>query len=171
MIEEQRPLEGQDDQARDQDPQQIPEQPSADLTAPVDLNSTLPLVAQPPVSYPPPSGAPLADEPSPASGGPLGHEPSPPATGGPLAHEPSPATGGPFLSYPPPTGGPFVHLPPAPVGPPSASGLLVSDHPSEPSGLRGLGPGAISAIVAGALAIAIVAATLGGVTGAYLVGR
>ena len=171
MIEEQRPLEGPEDQARDQDPQQIPEQPSADLTVPVDLNSTLPLVAQPPVSYPPPSGAPLAHEPSPASGGPLAHEPSPPATGGPLAHEPSPATGGPFVSYPPPTGGPFVHLPPAPVGPPSASGLLVSDHPSEPSGLRGLGPGAISAIVAGALAIAIVAATLGGVTGAYLVGR
>jgi len=47
----------------------------------------------------------------------------------------------------------------------------VTVHPAERGGLRGLGTGAISAIVAGALAIAVVAALLGGVTGAFLMGR
>jgi putative serine protease PepD len=171
MSEEQRPLEGQDDQARDQDLQQIPEQPAADLTVPVDLNSTLPLAGRPPVSYPPPAGGPLVHEPSPpASGGPLAHEPSPPA-GDPFLGYPPPPAGDPFLGYPPPPSGPFVHLPPAPAEQPSASGLKVSAHPSERGGLRDLGPRAISALVVGMLATAVVAAMLGGVTGAYLVGR
>ena len=207
MSEEQRPQEeGQEGQARDLDPRQIPEQASVDLTAPLDLDSTLPLVSQPaPVSYPPPTGGPFVQEPSPPAGGPFVQEPSPPTgepsfsyppptggpfvqepswpTGGPFVQEPSSPTGGPFVqepssptgepsfSYPPPAGAPFVHLPPASGEPPSVVESTVTAQPSVRSSLRGLGRGAICAIVAGALAIALVAALLGGVFGAFLVGR
>ena len=98
----------------------------------------------------------------------------------------------PIVNYPPPTGGPFVHQPPPPVEPPAA--MAFDPHvpsqpvPSQPwSGaavappvtaassargdLRGLGVGAISAIVTGALAMALVAALFGGIAGAFLVSR
>jgi len=105
MSEEQPPVGGQDEQA--------PEQ----LTAPVDLESTMALG-----SYPPPTGSAFAGQGSPAE---------------------------------------------IPAGAPSPG----TAHPFEGAGLRGLGAGAISAIVAGALAIAMVAALFGGVAGAFLVSR
>jgi putative serine protease PepD len=186
MNEEQRLPGGQDEQASeltsDQAPEQIPEQipeqvdeqiPAqtdeqafAELTAPVDLDSTLPLV-----NYPPPTGGPFGHQPPPPTGGPFGHQPPPP-TGGPFGHQPPPPTGEPYGHQPPPpTGGPFVSYAPTRVEPPLVAGSPVTAHASESSGLRSLGAGAISAIVAGALAIAVVAALLGGFTGAFLMDR
>ena len=95
----------------------------------------------------------------------------------------------PIVNYPPPTGGPFVHQPPPPVEPPAAMAFdsyqAVSTQPAPDAAvappvttassargdLRGLGVGAISAIVAGALAMALVAALFGGIAGAFLVSR
>ena len=94
-----------------------------------------------------------------------------------------------LVNYPPPTGSPFLHRPPPPVGPPSV--VAPGPHPTMPwlpvsdasvaspvnigssgsRGLGGLGVGAISAIVAGALAIAMVAAVFGGIAGGFLVSR
>jgi putative serine protease PepD len=166
MNEDQRPLGGQDEQDSEQTSDwvspQVPERADeqatmelsapADLTAPVDLDSTLPLA-----NYPPPTGDPFARRP-----------PSP--TGDPFARPPPLPSSDPSASYPPPPGGPFAH-PPPPVEAPVVAGSPVTAHPSQRTGLRGLGAGAISAIVAGALAIAVVAALLGGVTGAFLMGR
>jgi putative serine protease PepD len=87
--------------------------------------------------------------------------------------------------YPPPAGSPFVHQPPPPVDPAHerVSGAypprpwLVSDAPAaspmSPGSTerRGLGAGVISAIAAGALAMAMVAALFGGIAGAFLVSR
>ena len=75
-------------------------------------------------------------------------------------------------SYPPPAGSPFVHEspPPEPFG---AAAQGTSPAPGLPgrNGLRSLGAGAISALVAGALAMTMVAAAFGGMVGAYLVSR
>ena len=85
--------------------------------------------------------------------------------------------------YPPPAGGPFLHQSPPPVGPPpaeawSATSPATGPHnptgptlPTRPAGLLGLGAGAISAILGGALAIAMVAALFGGLAGAFLMSR
>jgi len=76
--------------------------------------------------------------------------------------------------YPPPTGSPFVHQSPPPVERTPAAASPVTTSASEHHGghgLHGLGAGAISAIVAGALAIAMVAALFGGIAGAFLVSR
>ena len=78
----------------------------------------------------------------------------------------------PLGSYPPPSGSPFVHESPPPLeGPPLADPPPVPTQSARPGGLHGLGAGAISAIVAGALAMALVAALFGGVAGAFLVSR
>ena len=97
-------------------------------------------------------------------------------TTGPVDLEPTMA----LVNYPPPTGSPFLHQPPAPpVKPPFALAAPVTtgsvehrsvDHQG-PTGPRGLGMGAIFAIVAGACAVAIVAALFGGIAGAFLVSR
>ena len=94
------------------------------------------------------------------------------------------------VSYPPPSGSPFVHQPPPwPVASPPAvdSGvqspltwLPVPEAPITPSattghsrsaGPGGWGAGVITAIIAGALALALVAAVFGGVAGGLLVSR
>ena len=147
MNEEYRPLGGRDEQASAQASNQtpVPDEPAPmDLTAPVDLDSTLPLV-----SYPPPAGGPSVTDPSPS---------------------PPPSADGPMASYPPPAGGPFIHQPP-PAAPSFVEGAPVTAARFERGGLRGLGAGVISAIVAGALAIALVAALFGGLTGAFLMAR
>ncbi|MDQ1483413.1 MAG: putative serine protease PepD, partial [Actinomycetota bacterium] len=88
----------------------------------------------------------------------------------------------PIGGYPPPTGSPFMHQSPPPVeGPPAMASPLTAGQPtaaqptaaesSPRSGPQSLGVGVISAIVAGALAIALVAAFFGGLTGAYLMSR
>ena len=77
----------------------------------------------------------------------------------------------PIGDYPPPTGSPFVYQTPQPVEGPPAAVRPEPAHSSERTGLQGLGAGAISAIVAGALAIAMVAALFGGMAGAFLVSR
>jgi putative serine protease PepD len=191
MNEDQRPLGGQDEQDSEQTsaqaPAQVPERADeqttversapADLTEPVDLDSTLPLASYPPPTGdpfarrpPPPTGDPFAQRPPPPTGDPFAQRPPPP-TGDPFAHPPPLPPGGPSASYPPPPGGPFAHLPPPPAETPVVAGSPVTAHPSERTGLRGLGAGAIAAIVAGALVIAVVAALLGGVTGAFVMGR
>jgi putative serine protease PepD len=77
----------------------------------------------------------------------------------------------PVGSYPPPTGSPYLYSsPPAAEDRPAATSPLVP--PSlQGKGLRSLGAGAISAIAAAALAIAMVAALCGGLAGALLVSR
>jgi putative serine protease PepD len=95
----------------------------------------------------------------------------------------------PLVNYPPPSGSPFVYETPAPVEPlpavddsvqPTTPWSPFPDAPvtsrettgsSESHGLGALGAGAISAIVAGALAIAMVAAVFGGIAGGLLVSR
>jgi putative serine protease PepD len=80
----------------------------------------------------------------------------------------------PLSSYPPPTGSPFLHEVPPPVqGPPPVASQVTPQVPAPDGrhGLSGLGAGAILAIAAGALAIAMVAALFGGMTGALLVSR
>jgi putative serine protease PepD len=80
----------------------------------------------------------------------------------------------PIVSFPPPTGSPFLHQSPPPAPPPDVSASQVrTPAPGNTTrhGLQGLGVGAISAIAAGALAIAMVAALFGGLAGAYLVSR
>jgi putative serine protease PepD len=83
----------------------------------------------------------------------------------------------PLTSYPPPTGSPFLHASPPPVqGPPPVASPVPpvttqTQAPDGRHGLSGLGAGAILAITAGALAIAMVAALFGGMTGAFLVSR
>jgi len=80
----------------------------------------------------------------------------------------------PLSGYPPPTGSPFLHEVPPPVqgAPPQASPVTAqAAAPDGRRGLSGLGAGAILAIAAGALAIAMVAALFGGMTGALLVSR
>jgi putative serine protease PepD len=146
MNEEQRPPEGPDEQAAEE------------FTAPVNLEHTVPLV-----NYPPPAGSPFVHE--------------------------SPPSGSPFVYEPPPSGSPYAHQPPPPVDPASlaASGVYPSTSwPPESDtsvaspvttgspgrrGLGGLGAGVISTIVAGSLAIAMVAALFGGIVGALLVSR
>jgi putative serine protease PepD len=79
----------------------------------------------------------------------------------------------PIANYPPPTGSPFLHPSPPPEGPTLAASP-VTPHSSEhhgSHGLRSLGAGAITAIVAGGLAIAMVAALFGGMAGAFLMSR
>jgi putative serine protease PepD len=82
----------------------------------------------------------------------------------------------PISSYPPPTGSPFLYQSPPPAEPPpparyqSASPSPDRAGPS-PAGPHRLSAGAISAIVAGAVAIAMVAALFGGIAGAFLVSR
>jgi len=123
MNEEQRP------------PEQSDEQPREQLTAPVNLERTMPMVA-----YPPPAGSPFL------------HQPPPPV---------EPASEGASGAYP---STPWL-VSDAPVASPMSSGS------SERSGRGGLGVGIISAIVAGALAMAMVAALFGGIAGAFLVSR
>ena len=77
----------------------------------------------------------------------------------------------PMAIYPPPAGSPFLYQTPPPVGSPSVAASPTGPQASERSGLPSLGAGALSAIVAGALAIAMVAAVFGGVAGAFLVSR
>jgi|SRR5665648_317935 len=77
----------------------------------------------------------------------------------------------PIGDYPPPGGSPVVHQSSPPVGPSFEGASPVITNSSEHSGLHGLGAGAVFAIVAGALAIAMVAALFGGIAGAFLVGR
>jgi putative serine protease PepD len=74
-------------------------------------------------------------------------------------------------NYPPPVGSPFVYQNPPPVERPPTPASPASAHSPQRGGLQGLGVGAISAIVVGALAIALVAALFGGVAGAFLVSR
>ena len=78
----------------------------------------------------------------------------------------------PIGSYPPPAGRPFVHEspPPEPFAP-AAQGTSPAPGRQGRNGLRSLGAGAISALVAGALAMTMVAALFGGMVGAYLVSR
>jgi len=90
--------------------------------------------------------------------------------------------------YPPPTGSPFVHESPptaerlptaqdptvsaqAHGASPPAAGGRDQDGPGGPGRRQGLGARAITAMVAGALATAMVAALFGGMAGAYLVSR
>jgi putative serine protease PepD len=95
----------------------------------------------------------------------------------------------PIGTYPPPAGSPFVHQTPPPVESafgaaspvtPRSSQPFQPFQPSQPSersqpsqrsGLLDLGIGSLSAILVGALAIAMVAALFGGVAGAFLVSR
>ena len=77
----------------------------------------------------------------------------------------------PIGDYPPPTGSPLVHESPPPDERPSVSPSSATTPLPEHGGLRSLGVGAILAIAAGALAIAMVAALFGGMTGAFLVNR
>jgi len=80
----------------------------------------------------------------------------------------------PIGSYPPPAGSPFVHASPPPEPLTTAPAALVTSPLAGQqgrSGLRSLGAGAISALVAGALAMTMVAALFGGMIGAYLVSR
>src|SRR5450631_2544876 len=74
-------------------------------------------------------------------------------------------------NYPPPVGSPFVYQSPPPVERPPIPASPASAHSPQRGGLTGLGVGAISAIVVGALAIALVVALFGGVAGAFLVSR
>jgi putative serine protease PepD len=97
------------------------------------------------------------------------------------------------MSYPPPAGSPFVYESPEPAedpfprGPAAATASWetapahpttvpteqdpATGHASKGHDRKGLGAGAIVAIVAGAIAIALVAAFLGGMAGALLVRR
>jgi putative serine protease PepD len=79
----------------------------------------------------------------------------------------------PIGSYPPPAGSPFVHEspPPEPTSATAAQGTPPVPAQQSRNGLRSLGAGAISALVAGALAMTMVAALFGGMVGAYLVSR
>ncbi len=77
----------------------------------------------------------------------------------------------PIGNYPPPTGSPFVYQSPPPVERSPLASSPTSGHSPERSSLKSLGAGAISAMVAGALAIAMVAALFGGIAGALLVNR
>ena len=124
-------------------PEPVPEHP-----APVDPGQTAPL------GYPAPV--------NPGQAAPLGYPGSA-----------STAQTAPVESYPPPAGSPFLHQSPPPAGPPPTTpqSSSHSPRPDSPSGLRGLGAGAISAIVGGALAMAMVAALFGGLAGAFLVSR
>ena len=80
----------------------------------------------------------------------------------------------PIGSYPPPTGSPFVYQSPPLVEPsPVAQSPVPTRAPenTDRHGLQGLSYGAVWAIVAGALGIAMVAALFGGMAGAFLVSR
>jgi len=77
----------------------------------------------------------------------------------------------PIGNYPPPTGSPFLYPSPPPAEDPSAATSPLIPPPRQGNGLRRLSAGAISAIAAAALAIAMVAALLGGVAGGFLVSR
>ncbi len=129
MTDEQRTSEGREEPA--------PEQ----LTAPVSLEHTTPLV-----SYPPPTGSPFLHQPPPVA---------PPASADSGAHPPS--------SLVPASDQPWAP-PPATAGPDGGRG-------PGGLGSGGLGAGVISGIVAGALAMALVAAVFGGVAGGFLVSR
>ena len=124
-------------------PEPVPEHP-----APVDPGQTAPL------GYPAPV--------NPGQAAPLGYPGSA-----------STAQTAPVESYPPPAGSPFLHQSPPPAGPrPTApQATSHSPRPDGPGGLRGLGAGAISAIVGGVLSMAMVAALFGGLAGAFLVSR
>src|SRR5674476_141962 len=93
-----------------------------------------------------------------------------------------------LVSYPPPTGSPFMHQPPPTVEPGFAEasswdqtasqpvpddsvGFDSSARPPDRGGLRGVGAGVTSAIVAGAVVVVLVAALFGGVVGALIVSR
>jgi putative serine protease PepD len=77
----------------------------------------------------------------------------------------------PIGAYPPPAGSPFTHQSPPPYEPIPVAAPPVMTQTPERQGLHALGVGAIAAIVAGAIAIAMVAALFGGMAGAYLVSR
>jgi putative serine protease PepD len=94
-------------------------------------------------------------------------EPTPEQQTAPVNLENTQPVGG----YPPPTGSPFLHPAPPPVEGPSVQVSAVTPSSLERSGRRGLGAGAISAIVVGALATVMAAALFGGVAGAFLVSR
>ena len=103
--------------------------------------------------------------------------------------DPGPPTPPDVGGYPPPSGSPFVHQPPWPDEPsphmdagvqptmpwlpaPHASvASPVTDGPARSGGAGGLGAGVMTAIVAGALALAMVAAVFGGIAGGLLVSR
>jgi putative serine protease PepD len=72
--------------------------------------------------------------------------------------------------YPPPTGSPFLYPSPPPAEDPSAPTSPLTPSPKDNS-LRSLSAAAISAIAAGALVIAMVAALFGGLAGGFLVSR
>jgi len=77
----------------------------------------------------------------------------------------------PIGSYPPPSGSPFVHPAPAPVEPSAVAASPPVTASAEHRGLQGLGAGALSALVAGALVLVMTAALFGGIAGAFLVSR
>jgi putative serine protease PepD len=141
MDEEERPLGGQHEGA----PEQIPERPGP---SPAPVNPTAP--ADPTVPLSSESAAPIGNE-TPA-----------------IASYPPP-----MGSYPPPTGSPFLHQSPPLVGPAPAAASSATSAPDrrEPARVQGLGAGTILAMVAGAVAIAMVAALFGGLAGAFLVNR
>jgi len=123
------------------------EQAAEEFTAPVNLEHTVPLV-----DYPPPAGSPFVHEPPP-SGSPYAHQPPPPVDPASLA-----ASGVyPSTSWPPESDT-------------SVASPVTTGSPGR-RGLGGLGAGVISTIVAGSLAIAMVAALFGGIVGALLVSR
>jgi putative serine protease PepD len=91
----------------------------------------------------------------------------------PLAEEPgsaSPQSTTLVGDYPPPTGSPFLYPSPPPAQHPSAPTSPLTPSLKD-NGLRSLSAAAISAIAAGALVIAMVAALFGGLAGGFLVSR
>jgi putative serine protease PepD len=174
MTEEQRPPGEPDEDS--------PEQ----VAAPMNLEDTSP------VSYPPPAGSPFVHQsPSPAErlfgptspvAPPSSWESTTPEHSGspyPGSHDPGtqyPATQYPGTQYP----DPGTQYPDPGTQYPgtqhaaterSASHNPLTQDPSGRRGSKGLGAGAIVAMVAGGLAIALVAAILGGMAGALLVRR
>jgi putative serine protease PepD len=153
MTDEERPLGGQEQWA----PEQVPEHTAPVGSTPLDpppldpppLDPTVPVQHTMPVSPVPP----------PESQVPVSSEITEPVD-----------------SFPPPTGSPFLYQSPSPAVPPPAAGPQATipvpgRHNPSPTGRQRLGAGAISAIVAGAVAIAMVAALFGGIAGAFLVSR
>jgi putative serine protease PepD len=159
MNEEQSPVEGPHEQDPDEAPERAPEQLAEQPTAPVHLEHTIPLA-----SYPPPTGGPFVHQPPPPPSSTFAQQPPPPVV--PVVQQPPPPVG---LASVVASGGhpsaPWLPVPEGSMASPATSGL-----PDRP-GLGGLGAGVVSTIVAGALAIAIVAALFGGVIGALLVSR
>ncbi|MDQ1535991.1 MAG: putative serine protease PepD [Actinomycetota bacterium] len=150
MTEEQRPPGGPDPQE--------PEQP----TVAVNLESTQPIGG-----YPPPSGSPFVHQSPPPAAGPPPAEAQPEPQGH-LPYVPvgSSAPQGPYA----PQGSSAPQVPYAPEGQ-TLTASPTTGGSKDGRGPRRLGGGAITAIAAGGLVIALVAALFGGMAGAFLVSR